>query len=295
NTTCVYPYDSTSGASQHDFPQWGGACFVNRITASKRLLVFLTITFAISWSAWWVLVGLVPNQGLTFDNLPIVTLYMLGGFGPTIAAFAAVLATPTEGSFREFNSRLFRWRVNAGWYVVAFALPVILEFASLKLVATLEHGPEASFALQPLWRLLPLFGTMIVGGGLEELGWRGVAQPELEKQSSRLLATTLIGAIWATWHIPLFFIHGVSQYHTGFPLFALRVLGLAFFLAWLYSGTHSILLCVLFHAAVNTAAAMNPTHISGNLTAAFIAAVINLALGVGLVVASQRRPAGAGS
>ncbi len=268
---------------------------MNQITASKRLLVFLTITFAISWGAWWVLVGVVPNQGLTFDNLPIMALYLLGGFGPTIAAFVAVLATPTEGSFREFNSRLFRWRVNAGWYVVAFALPAILEFAPLKLVSTLEHRPEASFALQPLWRILPLFGMMIVGGGLEELGWRGVAQPALEKQSSRLLATTFIGAIWAMWHIPLFFIHGVSQYHTSFPLFALSTLGYAFFLAWLYSGTHSILLCVFFHAAVNTAGAMNSTPASGNLTAAFMAAVMSLALGVGLVLASQRRPASAGS
>ena len=132
---------------------------------------------------------------------------------------------------------------------------------------------------------------MIIGGGLEELGWRGVAQLELEKQSSRLLATTFIGAIWATWHIPLFFIHGVSQYHTNFPLFALSTVGYAFLLAWLYSGTHSILLCVLFHAAVNTAAAMNSTPASGNLTAAFMAAVINLALGVGRALASQRRPA----
>jgi membrane protease YdiL (CAAX protease family) len=284
-----------SGRGQHDWPRLGSASFVNQKAASKRLLAFVTITFSISWGAWWALVALVPNKGLTFDNLPIVTLYVLGGSGPTIAAFVAVLATPMEGSFREFSSRLFRWRVNAGWYVFAFALPVILEFVPSRLVSTLEGAPQAPFALQPFWRVLPLFGTMIIGGGLEELGWRGVAQPTLEKQSGRLLATTIVGAIWAAWHLPLFFVHGVAQFHRNFPLFALYILGNAFFLAWLYAGTHSILLCVCFDAAINTAAAMNPTLASSNLTAAFMAAVINLALGVVLVLASQRRPVGADS
>lgn len=68
---------------------------------------------------------------------------------------------------------------------------------------------------------------MIVGGGLEEPGWRGVAQPELERRWSRWRAATVVGVIWALWHLPLFHIPGVGQYGDSFPLFAASTLGQA--------------------------------------------------------------------
>lgn len=163
----------------------------------RRLFVFMSITFTVTWGAWWSVALLLPKQGLMFDDLPIMALYMLGGFGPTIAAFVAVLATPAEGTFGDFNRALFRWRINPAWYLVAFLLPAALAFASLQIVLAVEPD-SLQFVLQPMRQVLPLFGMMIVGGGLEELGWRGVAQPALELRTRRITATTIVVLVLAT-------------------------------------------------------------------------------------------------
>jgi membrane protease YdiL (CAAX protease family) len=255
---------------------------------SRRLLIFLVTTFALTWGGWWSIAILSPVEGLTFGNPLILTLYLLGGFGPTIGAFIAVLATPADGSMREFAGRLFKWRVSAVWFAIAFGLPALLGL--LHAAIALAFAPAgASIGFEPLWRILPLFGMMIVGGGLEELGWRGVALPELENTTSKFLATLVVSVIWVAWHLPLFFIHGVTQYHGNFALFALYTSANSFLLAWLYFKTRSILLCVFFHAASNTTTAMIVLPESHNAAPDAISAAIALALGIALVLVPTRR------
>jgi CAAX protease family protein len=181
-----------------------------------------------------------------------MTLFLLGGFGPAIGAYAAVLATKAQAPLGEYHRRLLRWRVAPGWYLVALALPIALAIAATELAQVFNPRLTAALSFPPWTRFFSLFLLMIVGGGVEELGWRGVAQPELNRTVGPWLASGIIGAIWAVWHLPLFFIPGVSQYGGNFPVFALNVLGSALILGWLYSRTGSILLCVVLHAAANT-------------------------------------------
>jgi len=143
-------------------------------------------------------------------------------------------------------------------------------------------------AFHDLSRLPLIFLTMILGGGLEELGWRGVAQPLLERRFRRLTSATIVGVAWAVWHVPLFFIHGVAQYGASFPLFAADVLGNAFLLAWIYGGTGSILVCVLFHAASNTSATMGLGAWDGSPQMAWIGPTVKIVLGVVLVLLLPR-------
>jgi uncharacterized protein len=259
--------------------------FVQRPTASKRLMVFLATTFFLTWGAWWSVAILSPG-GITFDNALVLGLYLLGGFGPTIGAFVAVAATPANGSMREFVARLFRWRVRAVWYAIAFGLPALLALLHAAIALPFAAGNAVSF--EPWLRIVPLFGMMVVGGGLEELGWRGVGLPEFERSTSRLLAIVAVSAIWVAWHLPLFFIPGVSQYHGNFAYFALYTSANSFLLGWLYFQTRSILLCVIFHAASNTATSMISLNAAQHLAPDFISATVSLALGFGLVLASQR-------
>jgi membrane protease YdiL (CAAX protease family) len=153
----------------------------------------------------------------------------------------------------------------------------------------LVPGSLERLALKPWSQLIPLFLTMIIGGGLEELGWRGVAQPELERRLSRAAAALVVGVVWALWHLPLFYLPGVGQYGTSFAIFALQVVGLAFILAWLYAATRSILFCVIFHAATNAALAMGITTPTGHSGPAVAGAVLKLILGVVLVFAIRQR------
>ena len=92
---------------------------------------------------------------------------------------------------------------------------------------------------------------MIFLGGLEELGWRNILQPELEEKFSFGIASVLTSLIWAIWHLPLFFIAGTSQSGMNFGLFTVMIFGMSFALASIYYVSKSIWLCILFHTIIN--------------------------------------------
>jgi membrane protease YdiL (CAAX protease family) len=259
------------------------------------LLIFLVATFAISWGCWWTLATALSSGGSVFSSGLFRSLYLVGGFGPTIAGFVAVAVTPADGSLGEYGARLVRWRVNPIWWLAAFLTPVVFALGKEWIAvqagrAELVHVGE----IEPLARFAMLFPTMVIGGGLEELGWRGVAQPLVERRAPRLAAALLVGGVWALWHLPLFHIPGVSQSGRNFPLFAADVLGNAVLLAWIYGQTRSILLCVIFHAMGNTATAMGlaavgpPTGVG-----AWTAVVVKLVVAVAFLLFVTPRPASA--
>jgi membrane protease YdiL (CAAX protease family) len=226
----------------------------------SRLKTYLASTFCITWTCWWVLVLLTHTGTMAygFGRPLFLIIYMIGGLGPTIAAYAAVRATRAQLPLKEFNARLFRWRVAWWWYVLVLALPVALALASLALASLVDPHTQFSSGLpvHPWYMFFSLFPVMILGGGLEELGWRGVAQPEMERFVDRPAAAVMVGLIWAVWHLPLFFLPGVSQYGTNFFAFLIGVVGNALILAWIYGRTRSILLCIFFHASYNATAAL---------------------------------------
>ena len=77
-------------------------------------------------------------------------------------------------------------------------------------------------------------------------------QPELEKKCNLIVSTLLVSVIWWLWHLPLFFIQGVSQYGQDFFAFGINVLGVSFALAGIRKTSGSVWLCVLFHCIINS-------------------------------------------
>ena len=226
---------------------------------NRRLAIFLAASFTLTWSAWGALVWLTHAGFLVYGQVAFMVLFIIGGLGPTIAAYVSVLATPVQAPLAEYNRRLLRWRVAGGWYAVALGLPAGLAIAAVAIGTLLRPELSGAISLRPWYMFVPLFGMMIVGGGLEELGWRGVAQEEIQRVTGPAKAALIVGLIWAVWHLPLFFLPGVSQSGANFPLFAIGVIGHALLLGWLYRRTASILLCILFHAAANAVAALGLT------------------------------------
>ncbi|WP_130620268.1 CPBP family intramembrane glutamic endopeptidase [Dyella amyloliquefaciens] len=217
----------------------------------RRAKVFLAFAFGISWCAWGTLILLAQAQATAYGEWPFMTLYALGGLGPTIAAYVSVCLTRREAPLREFNQRVLRWRVRPVWYVVAIGLPIALAFVAVGIAVALHLAVSSQLAIKP-WYVFPLlFAMTIIGGGLEEFGWRGVTQDAWGPILGQARAALMIGPIWAIWHLPLFFLPGVSQYHGQFGPFLVGVVGNALLFGWLYSRTRSILLCVFMHAATN--------------------------------------------
>jgi len=231
--------------------------------ASRRALIFLAAAFGITWSAWGLLVLLAQTHVTRYGELPYMMLYVLGGLGPTIAAYVAVWRTRESSSLAEFHRRVFRWRAHPAWYVLAIGLPAALGFMAIGVAVALKPTLGAAVAFKP-WYLFPGYVLVcIVGGGLEELGWRGITQDEWGHVLGPIRAALLIGPIWTLWHLPLFFLPGVAQYHANFAMFLIGVMANALLFGWLYSRTRSILLCVFTHAASNAVVMMGVAVPSG--------------------------------
>lgn len=83
---------------------------------------------------------------------------------------------------------------------------------------------------------------LLLGGGLEEPGWRGFGLPHLLESHTPVRATLILGLAWGIWHVPVY----------G-PLGFVVPMVLAFFYTYLWARTRSVLLCVVLHASFTPA------------------------------------------
>jgi len=98
---------------------------------------------------------------------------------------------------------------------------------------------------------LPWLAAGIIGGGLEELGWRGFLQPTLEEKLHFAIASLCVGVIWSVWHVPGWFVQSIGMSSLNFFSFTIHCIALSFVMAALYKLTKSVFACVLFHSWSN--------------------------------------------
>jgi uncharacterized protein len=168
--------------------------------------------------------------------------------GALVAAVVVVLLTEGPRGLLHLGSRLIRWRVSWVWYVVAIAVPLFVHFASTSINVVLGASAPSLSLLTP-WYGLPLaIGMHIIspfGGPLmEEPSFRGFAQPELQKDRSRLAATAIMAVLVTGWHAPLFFMPVFQAHPIGF----VTTLAVTFWYAWLLNhASGSALITLIAH------------------------------------------------
>ena len=206
---------------------------------SKLAVRFLVVTFAIMLLCWGACI-LCGFFGINLTSAPILYVpYLLGGLSPTIASYIVLRREHVICSFRDWLAINFSFRGGLLSYLL---IPVLagVFFLCLCLISGYESGA-------PLFSIVFMMPVMLFAGGLEETGWRGILQPELEKKLGYTIATVIVAAIWWLWHLPLFFIVGVSQYGANYVCFGFNVLGLSFALSSIKKTSSSTFLCILFH------------------------------------------------
>lgn len=255
----------------------------------KRTAVFLVSTFILTWSSWGLLAFLVSRGMMSLQSVPGMTLYILGGSAPTIMAFAAVLLTSESKKVQELTSRIIKFRIPIRYYLAALLIPGLLGLAGRFGAGLIISDYVPASDLQPIYYFIPLFASSIIFGGLEEVGWRGILQPAVTKHVSLVPANIIIGIIWAFWHLPMFFLIGVSHYGNSFLLFALAGIGWSAFMTWLYHRTESIFICILFHAAINASASMGAAVFMSEHGAITFYSVLIFLAGMCVLLISSRR------
>lgn len=223
----------------------------------KRLYKYLLITFAVTGIAWGMLAILTKLYLFPFTHPISTVLHITGGFGPTIAAFFVFEKKLTFTSALSFIFQRKKNAMHVLWTLNAMAIAVI-GLSSMELNSALP------------WHWIPIvfLQAVFIYGGEEELGWRGIMQPMLEKKFSFPVATVITGSVWGIWHIPLWFVEGSSQQNMAFPFFLALAVILSFFLAAIYKRTQCVFACNVFHGWINTLLSifvikLNPTLLVG--------------------------------
>ena len=202
------------------------------------LVVFFVLAYALSWWPWIL-------YAFDLSPLPIV------GFGPFLAAIVVLAVTRGKAGVMALLRRMVRWRVSPVWYAVALLLPVAITVAATVLNVLFGAQAPSSAELSGWTGLVPGFFVLLLvpgfGGAWEEPGWRGYALPRLQVGRSALLASLILGLLWAFWHLPLMVVGEVNWSDI------VLVIAASVVFAWVFnSASGSVLIAMVMHAMNNT-------------------------------------------
>jgi CAAX protease family protein len=238
---------------------------------AHRLLLFFALAYVLAW-------GAIPWNSF---------------FAPGALIAALVVAFTADGlaGLKAIGSRLIRWRVNWVCYVLAVGVPLFVNAATLGLtVATGAPTPEQG--LIGVWTGVPLaIGIAIInplnGPLSEEPGFRGYALPILQNRRTPLLSATILGAVIAGWHAPLFVMDAFGLR----PYEVITTVAVTFWYVWLFDHAAGSSLITLIAHATEGSLNIDGLYPQGS-TDATQAVIVNLllwcAVAISLLVAYRK-------
>lgn len=253
----------------------------------KRILIFLGITFALSWiyefAVVYPLASSNASQGASMETTLAIGAVM---FFPAVGVVLTRLIT-REG-FKNCVIKPYPWRRSLRWFLVAWFGPslliafgaaayfllfpgdfdpqgsafaaalesqaastgVALELPSVAVLAAIQIA--VGVFLGPLLNIAATFG--------EEWGWRGYLMPKLAHRM-RITPTLLIsGVIWGLWHAPITALgHNYGLGYPGWPVTGILAMCVfcvvcGIFFSYVTIRTGSCLAAAFGHGALNALA-----------------------------------------
>jgi uncharacterized protein len=223
-----------------------------KLTDTNKAAIFSVLVLFLSVGAALLIrmLGLSPGFGL----------FAVWSFTPTVTTLVMLLVVTREGYSKEGWKSLGLHRLGLNVWWIAFGATLLITVAASAIVwAT----PLASFViaeggiLDPLINFLIQVGILVLTFSLgEEIGMRGYLQPRLISLGRRR-ALLLVGLVWATWHMPLYYfvapLFPVGNVLLFLPLFYGTIVAASFFFGYLRIYTGSIWPASIAHAVHNTA------------------------------------------
>jgi len=209
---------------------------------------FLLYTFSITWSLWSIII--ISNRyfnTLLYGEPLSWLLFTIGGQGPAMSSYLIYRQFNKNFPKTSFVQFIFGNKINIKAWLI-FGLYAVWRLLMFWFAFEVSKSITIRLILTMMMINLPL---TIIFGGLEELGWRGILQPRLEKIFGYLPSILTVSVIWSVWHLPLWLIKGTPQSEFPFGLFLIFGIVLSSSFTTLYKYTNNIFLCVLSHAWVN--------------------------------------------
>ena len=266
-------------------------------TRNRGLGLYFALTFALTWGIAAILVLAPDAVERMFGPIGLGNpLYLLAVYAPAISGVVVAWRRLGRSGLKGYFARLKMIRMPvSNWLFLVIGIPAIV-YAGATISGTLDTTPVFS----PWYTMIPaLLSMMFLAGTWEELGWRGVAQPLLQRRFTPLTSGLIVGVAWAIWHLPAFALSGTVQSAWAVGPYFVGVVATSVIMTWFFNASKgSILVAWLVHFQL-----MNPLFADGQpwdslfyVIAAVIIVIINrksmLRKGGDAVVELQRPVAG---
>jgi len=242
---------------------------LKRMVIDHPLVAFFVLAFL---GGWLVLLPTVLfESGFGFVPIDIPAPAVMLSFipaamaGPALGAFVVTRMVEGKQGTRQLLRRILRWRVGVQWYLIAlFGVPPVYFLA-----ASLVLGTAPLEALIEDWPFLftsylpKVVMVFLIVSLWEEIGWMGFALPRLQEKYGPLMASVVLGVLWALWHLPAYFNStqvvadkvGLGELDRLLYLLPPLILLATFtriVMTWLFNvAMGSVIVVTLFHAAFN--------------------------------------------
>ena len=241
-----------------------------RVVIDHPLVAFFALAFLGGWIVLLPTVLFESGFGLIPIGLPapavMLSFIPAAMAGPALAAFVVTrMVEGKEGTRKLLRRRILRWRVGVHWYLIAiFGIPLVYFLA-----ASLVLGMAPLNSLIEGWPLLftsylpKVLMVFLIVSLWEEIGWMGFALPRLQDRFGPLMASVVLGLLWALWHLPAYFnstqvvapkvgLADLDRLLYLLPMLMLLAVSTRVVMTWLFNvAMGSVIVVTLFHAAFN--------------------------------------------
>ena len=223
-----------------------------KLSDTNKAAIFAVLVLCLSVGAALLIRFLDLPQGFV--------LFSIWSFTPTVAALIMLLVVTRDGYSKEGWKSLGLHRLGLNVWWIAFGATLLITVAASAVVWV---TPLASFTmpeggiLNPVINFLIQFAILVLTFALgEEIGMRGYLQPHL-MSLGRTRALLVVGLVWATWHMPLYYfmakLFPVGNVLFFLPLFYGTIVAASFFFGYMRIYTGSTWPASIAHSVHNAA------------------------------------------
>jgi len=213
-------------------------------TSGIATLVFFVLAFTLS------IPFLVFGSITGIEIMPGLPVAAFSTICPMLAAFIIVYWENRTAGIVSLLKRAFDYkRIKVKiWYIqILLLMPfvMILSFIVIRLMGTPIPAPKIE--VLPTLILCIVFFIAALG---EELGWSGYVIDPMQSKMGALMASFVLGSIWAVYHYI-----GLGQAHRSVEWivwWSLGTVAMRVIIIWLYNNTgKSVFAAALFHMMIN--------------------------------------------
>jgi CAAX protease family protein len=224
------------------------------LLARYPLTFYFLIAYAFSWLVWVPLALSQDGAGLLSFRGPIgasASVVVASFVGPFLSAFIMTGITEGREGICRWLRQIVLWRVGLGWYLFTLiGIPMILVLGVIVLPGALASFKGLASLVPPRPWLSMIVYVFLHGPLGEEPGWRGFALPRLQRLHGPLVASLILGPLWALWHLPMFWVPAWSFPPTlpNIGLFVIASIPFTIIMTWVFNNTKgSVLMAILVH------------------------------------------------